>query len=146
MPVIETDVTGRKGSWSGPNKRYAKDGIVYCGWHHQLTGTDNWRLWATPKRQHWQCQQCRLEAGYRRAGVRQSSTIPPAGKSCEMCGDFFNVKSPAHMDHDHVTGLFRGWLCMPCNLLLGHAKDQQERLRAAISYLQRTTSSRHEPL
>jgi hypothetical protein len=29
----------------------------------------------------------------------------------------------------------RGLLCNPCNLMIGHAHDEQERLRAAIQYL-----------
>lgn len=40
-----------------------------------------------------------------------------------------------HIDHDHDTGVVRGLLCNLCNLLLGHARDQQDVLRAAIEYL-----------
>jgi hypothetical protein len=40
---------------------------------------------------------------------------------CHVCG----VEEAAcvkrlHMDHDHVTGEFRGWLCHPCHIMLGH--------------------------
>jgi len=40
-----------------------------------------------------------------------------------------------HWDHDHATGLFRGCLCINCNLGLGHFKDSPDRLNNALAYL-----------
>jgi hypothetical protein len=44
-------------------------------------------------------------------------------------------------DHCHATGVTRGWICLHCNLALGHASDSPERLRAMANYLEasRTT-------
>lgn len=42
-----------------------------------------------------------------------------------------------HVDHDHLTGKFRGLLCSLCNLALGHWKDDLERLRRAVDYLEK---------
>jgi hypothetical protein len=39
-------------------------------------------------------------------------------------------------EHDHVTGKHRGWVCSPCNLVLGHSYENAETLRRAIMYLQ----------
>lgn len=40
-------------------------------------------------------------------------------------------------DHSHSTGLFRGWLCHHCNLILGHAKDNPSILRLLADYLEK---------
>lgn len=37
---------------------------------------------------------------------------------CAICGDRIEV-----LDHDHMTGLVRGWLCRCCNTLEGFAAD-----------------------
>jgi hypothetical protein len=51
--------------------------------------------------------------------------------ACGICGGLSE-----HLDHDHVTGKIRGPLCGHCNLMLGHAKDDPDRLRAAAEYLE----------
>jgi hypothetical protein len=40
------------------------------------------------------------------------------------------------VDHCHETNRIRGLLCTNCNVAIGHMKDDVERLRAAISYLE----------
>lgn len=53
-----------------------------------------------------------------------------------------------HVDHDRrccpkaksCGRCVRGLLCQNCNLMLGHAKDDPERLRAAIAYLANRTT------
>jgi len=42
------------------------------------------------------------------------------------------------VDHDHKTGRIRGLLCVNCNLLVGHAKDNPSTLRNAAKYLETT--------
>lgn len=40
-----------------------------------------------------------------------------------------------HIDHDHATGVVRGILCPPCNLMIGYAQDDPNRLVSAATYL-----------
>ena len=55
--------------------------------------------------------------------------------ACEICQEA--DRFPLQFDHDHHTGLFRGFLCGHCNRLLGHAQDDVTILRAAMTYLER---------
>lgn len=37
-------------------------------------------------------------------------------------------------DHNHATGEFRAWICNPCNLALGHGRENPETLRRLALY------------
>ena len=55
---------------------------------------------------------------------------------CVICGVHQSECSRAFsIDHDHENGTIRGLLCMSCNLLLGHAKDNINILKKATDYL-----------
>lgn len=56
----------------------------------------------------------------------------PRPDACEVCGDGGKIC----FDHCHATEEFRGWLCQPCNLVLGHAKDNPVKLRKLADYLE----------
>jgi hypothetical protein len=51
---------------------------------------------------------------------------------CAVCGE---RAKPLCLDHDHETGVVRGMLCSPCNVGLGHLRDDPRRLLAAVRYL-----------
>jgi Recombination endonuclease VII len=56
--------------------------------------------------------------------------------NCEACGvPFASMKKGSQCDHDHATNLFRGWLCVNCNVALGYAKDSRVILQKLINYL-----------
>lgn len=60
----------------------------------------------------------------------------PMPDSCEIC-DKLRMFDALSEDHDHETGLFRGWLCKKCNGVLGAAGDTHEKVSRYTDYLLR---------
>lgn len=56
-------------------------------------------------------------------------------KVCQICETPENGQRLA-IDHDHVSGTFRGFLCSQCNWGLGALGDNVEGLRKALAYLE----------
>jgi len=59
---------------------------------------------------------------------------------CAICEqpENTNYKRSLSIDHDHITGKFRGLLCHMCNTGLGKFFDNPELLIAATNYLKET--------
>ncbi len=57
----------------------------------------------------------------------------PKPTHCERCKEFHRYIC---FDHDHKTGMFRGWLCDRCNKVLGLVYDNPATLRALADYLE----------
>jgi hypothetical protein len=81
------------------------------------------------KNQDWRGKEDRYRAR------QEAKAGRPRPTCCEVCG---NDKARIVFDHCHQRGIFRGWLCSHCNVILGHAKDDPNRLRKLIAYLERT--------
>ena len=62
---------------------------------------------------------------------------------CEICG---GATRGIVFDHNHETGQFRGWICHPCNVILGLAKDSPEALRRLANYLEIHTGATIESI
>lgn len=62
----------------------------------------------------------------------------PCPDTCELCGGPPTNRS-LHLDHDHTTNKFRGWLCHYCNTNIGRFGDSIEGLQKAIDYLRKNT-------
>lgn len=58
----------------------------------------------------------------------------PAPEACEIC--CLRSDRALCLDHDHLTGMFRGWACYNCNVGLGHFRDSSETLKKAALYLE----------
>lgn len=59
----------------------------------------------------------------------------PEPALCECCGGAPNGRGGLHLDHNHKTGHFRGWLCHKCNVGIGHLGDSVEGLQRALYYM-----------
>jgi hypothetical protein len=69
---------------------------------------------------------------------RKKLPVPtrPCPAVCELCGNP-PTRRVLHLDHDHITNTFRGWLCQKCNTNLGRFGDDIKGLQAAIMYMRR---------
>ena len=56
--------------------------------------------------------------------------------TCECCG--VELHKTPHLDHNHITHKFRGWLCSKCNKGIGLLGDSLEGISKAKEYLERT--------
>jgi hypothetical protein len=67
-----------------------------------------------------------------------SKSFREHNRCCDICGTKIPDKrsNRMHLDHDHATGSFRGWLCGNCNTGIGRFKDNPELLRKAAAYLE----------
>jgi hypothetical protein len=71
-------------------------------------------------------------------GRRKKGMLNPTGElrggACEICQRVFPT---LNLDHDHTTGLTRGWLCTTCNMRLATLEDAEWTERA-LNYLKGT--------
>lgn len=71
--------------------------------------------------------------------ARKWRGLPEPTRPCPPCCENPNCKrlfepGKIHLDHCHVTGRFRGWLCNRCNLAFGHLGDSKEGLLKSSTY------------
>jgi hypothetical protein len=74
----------------------------------------------------------RLKARYGISHADFQSLLSGQSGLCALC----KTRAAVDVDHDHTTGNVRALLCRACNVGLGLFKDDPERLRAAIAYLE----------
>lgn len=58
--------------------------------------------------------------------------------ACAICGlHQSNFEKRLYVDHNHNTEVVRALLCVNCNMLIGHAREDIEVLNKAINYLKK---------
>ncbi len=95
-----------------------------------------------------QAKQCRFKVALqcsRRAAKNGGyepcdATIEELGAAfngkCHLCGvPELELNQRLHLDHNHETREFRGWLCKKCNTGLGSFRDSEELLIDALHYV-----------
>jgi hypothetical protein len=72
------------------------------------------------------------------AACRKAAGLPAPTREepvvCECCGRA-PIKERLCLDHDHKTGVFRGWLCKTCNMAIGKLGDDLDGVERARAYL-----------
>lgn len=76
--------------------------------------------------------------GYKHCAATIEELIIAFTGYCYICNiPEIECNSRLHMDHNHVTGEFRGWLCRRCNMnIIGMSNDNPDLLRRAADYLE----------
>ena len=76
------------------------------------------------------CRTCEIKITALLLALQQ--TAPPKPDKCECCGNETDV---FHLDHCHTTEIFRGWLCLNCNVGIGRLGDNVAGIKKALDYL-----------
>lgn len=71
----------------------------------------------------------------RRAALGLPDPTRPCPSRCECCKK--KSERALCLDHDHVTGEFRGWLCNTCNRGIGYLGDYLDGIKSAERYLRK---------
>jgi hypothetical protein len=82
--------------------------------------------------------QAKITQAAKRWGISRAeakAALDASNGTCDLCGQ---IAEPLHLDHDHETGMLRGWLCHHCNTGLGLFRDSPELLHVAAGYLRRS--------
>ena len=90
------------------------------------------------------CRTCARSQSQLVSKLKQENPYPNADYTCPICErhlDELSAKNQTRLqtwvlDHCHDTETFRGWLCFNCNSGLGQFKDNLNRLKRAVQYLE----------
>lgn len=90
-----------------------------------------------------------LKSKYGMTPAEYDAMFAQQGGVCAICkrpetrrgGRKGNTLLRLSVDHDHNTGIIRGLLCGDCNRAIGSLGEDQDRLTAAIEYLQQSLAA-----
>jgi len=91
------------------------------------------------KRINIDCKDCiRKEAKVIR-DLKKLYPKPPDGTPCDCCGKVPSgpYRKSLQLDHCHITGEFRGYICDDCNVSISRAGDTLAGVRALERYMVR---------
>ena len=126
-----------------------RKGQTTCKRGHSLVDDANVRLYQHPRSGYTIriCRACRRHTkatqgrAYQYGATWEEVTRlrEAQGHRCAICkrhaDDIESSYDPLILDHDHATGLLRGWICQRCNTLLGQIEANRDLLDAASYYL-----------
>tara|TARA_R110000803_G_scaffold171747_1_gene234653 strand:- start:47 stop:511 length:465 start_codon:yes stop_codon:yes gene_type:complete len=90
------------------------------------------------------CKKCMQRLDKVRVELRKITPPPPKDYECPIClitADDYHLRTSTNnkwcLDHSHITGKARGWLCHKCNSAIGWLNDDSSNTRRATEYLER---------
>ena len=91
-------------------------------------------------RRQWRAENPEKESATERRkkyGTCGTELLEKQNGLCAICStDLGKLKTRAqHIDHCHVTGRVRGWLCISCNTAIGMLRDDPALCLSAAKYL-----------
>ena len=78
------------------------------------------------------CKDCMNRTTLESYHLRKANPYPAKDYKCPICS---RLASKYYLDHDWESGSFRAWLCLKCNVGLGHFRDDAEIVSKALEYL-----------
>ncbi len=72
-------------------------------------------------------------------GVTYEKLLATQRGCCALCRQKPG-KRDLYIDHDHVTGLYRGLLCYKCNTAIGLLHDDPDLVQKAANYLRKSSA------
>jgi hypothetical protein len=90
------------------------------------------------------CKKCKNFIIKQTKKLRETTPTPPKDYACPIC--LITADDPIQknqnnphwcLDHNHITGKVRGWLCHKCNSAIGWLNDDPAYTRRATEYLER---------
>lgn len=97
--------------------------------------------WRTANPEKYKAQLLRAAPG-RVVRTRKYRGMPtptrPMPQHCELCGltaEAGGGRKILCLDHCHISGIFRGWLCNQCNVGLGSFRDNPVLMERAADYI-----------
>ena len=95
------------------------------------------------------CRTCARNQSKLLKELKKMNPYPPEGYTCPICSrDMDTISQHGQtrlqtwvMDHCHDTEAFRGWVCHHCNVGLGAFNDSLDRIKAAVTYLEKHNDS-----
>ena len=85
------------------------------------------------------CKECETSATKSRNFAKKNYTKPDDPEyCCPLCERKLincGYNGELVLDHDHITGEFRGWICHDCNNALARIHDNPETARRMVEYL-----------
>lgn len=127
--VLSDDI--RRAKWCEANKRYRSKNREKLAEYQRNRRAKNPDI----------ARAANLMSHYKLTIEQWNNLFNSQNRCCAICKctEPGNRRTYWHTDHCHKTGKVRGILCHHCNLTVGHSKDDIERLKQIISYLESTS-------